>query len=64
MAELAPQIAGQAEAVQDATNQRRTAVNQLATLVREGHAAGIRPSELAVLAGVSRVTIYEWLKAD
>lgn len=64
LAELGPQFAEAHQTVTEAQARRSALREQMRALLRQGQALGANMSELAKVAGVSRQSLYTWLKED
>lgn len=62
LTEVGPRFVAAHEAVVQANKDRKALRDQLLVLVREGQAVNANMSELARAAGVTRQTLYVWLK--
>jgi transcriptional regulator of acetoin/glycerol metabolism len=62
LAEVGPRFVAAHEAVVQANKDRKALRDQLLVLVRQGQVVNANMSELARAVGVSRQTLYTWLK--
>ncbi len=62
LAELGPRFHAAHEAVMQANRERKALRDKMLQLVRQGQAVNANMSELARAAGVSRQSLYVWIR--